>query len=723
MRNRPRRQDLTGVDPSETDGRAEAVYALLRVGLLSGLAIAALVFPLVAMGGLSAKAGFDAIGELTAEVAETDPPLTSYVYAADGETLVSLFYDEFRRHVSLDEVAPVMQQAIVSAEDARFFEHNGVDYRGIMRAAVANQTSGAVEQGASTITMQYVRGALQLNAESIEEVIKATEQSTDRKLREARLAMALEEQLSKEQILERYLNQAYFGHNAYGIFAASQVYFSKHPGDLELEEAALLAGLVQAPSSYDPISSDQRAALTRRNWVLERMTEVGYISRGDASEVRGLPIRLDVSDPPNSCIGIQGTVSEYGFFCDYFRLWWRQQDAFGATPAERERELRQGGYTIITSLDTGIHKTANETVKKAKSVNNPLAHGAVVIEPGTGRVKALAINRLFSYDQENNGRHSNFRVTDRKGNYPNTVNPLLGGSDHGGYQAGSTFKVFTMLAALDAGYPLNYKIHSPHRVATSFVTASGGSASCGNRWCPKNGNPAMAGQRDMYSGFGMSVNTYFAQLIDQVGADKTVAMAERMGIEWRNDQDLRLSQPENRRGWGPFTLGVSDVQPIELTNVFNTLAAEGEYCEPIPVLRVIDPKGQELDVASPRCHQELDKDVARAANDAGRCVTETQRDGVDCGPWGTSRNVGEIGGRPIAGKSGTTDGDRASWFIGYTPQLTVGAFLSDPDYTYNPVGRSNSNIAKETTGAIVKEALKGVPVEHFKPPSRKIQKG
>ncbi|WP_245598450.1 transglycosylase domain-containing protein [Glycomyces arizonensis] len=725
MRDRFRPRQMTGSGTKGAGGpnsRAEGAYALLRTSLLCGLALAALLFPLVAMGGLSAKAGFDAIDVLSEEVAETDPPLTSYVYAADGETLVSLFYDEFRRKVSLDEIAPVMQQAMVAAEDIRFYEHNGVDYRGIMRAAVANQSSGGVEQGASTITMQYVRGALRLNADSIDEVLEATEETATRKLREARLALAVEEQLTKDEILERYLNQVYFGHNAYGIFAASQVYFSKDPSELDVQEAAMLAGLVQAPSAYDPITSDQTQALQRRNWVLDQMVEIGYLSRGDASEVRDLPIALDTSNPPNSCVG-GDEPNPYGFFCDYFRRWWRAQDAFGDTPADREKELRQGGYTIITSLDPDLQDLADGTVNEAVSKHNPLAHGAVVMEPGTGRIKALGLNRTFSYDQSNNGPHSNPSFGDRKGNYPNTVNPVLGGGETGGYQAGSTFKVFTMLAALDAGYPLNHHIYSPNRVVTSFVTG-GGSASCGGHWCPKNGNPSMSGDRTMWSGFGMSVNTYFAQLIDQVGAGKAVEMAERMGLKWRSEGDAYYASEEHRDGWGPFTLGVSDVQPIEMTNVFNTLAAEGEYCEPIPVMRVIDPKGQELEVASPRCHQELDVDVARAATDAARCVTEKQRKGVDCGEWGTSRVVGElVGDRPVAGKSGTTDGDRASWFLGYTPQLTVGAFMADPDYIFNAVGHSNSVISKETVGTILHGALKDEPVEDFTTPSKEIQFG
>ncbi|QSB04505.1 transglycosylase domain-containing protein [Natronoglycomyces albus] len=705
--------------PSEQQRPAEGVYRLLRAGILVGLSVAILVFPVVVMGGLSAKAGASAIDQLSVELAETNPPLTSYVYAADGETLISLFYDEFRRHVDLDEIAPVMQQALIAAEDARFYEHNGVDYRGILRAAVANQAGGEVEQGASTLTMQYVRGALQHNSESIEDVIAATEQTADRKLREARLSMALEDQLTKDEILERYLNQAYFGHNAYGIFAAAYIYFSKHPSELELDEAALLAGLVQAPSDYDPVSSDQIAAEQRRNWVLDRMVETEFISAADASEVHSTGIELNVSNPPNSCIGITGEISEHGFFCDYLRLWWRTQEAFGDTPQERETNLRQGGYTVIATLDPDMHQIAADHINDQVSPNSKHALGGVLMEPGTGRIKSLALNRNYSLDQSNNGAHSN-PSSSQIGNYPNTVNALLGGGNASGYQGGSTFKVFVMLAALDNGYTLDHAINSPHRVTTGYITA-GGRASCGGRWCPQNANESMAGNRDMWSGYGMSVNTYFAQLIQQVGADEAVLMAERMGLEWRTETDRLYASPERRRGWGPFTLGVSDVQPIEMTNVFNTLAGEGQYCEPLPVLRVIDPNGQELDVASPRCKQELDVDVARAAVDAGLCTTETHPDDSVCGEWGTAGDVGRTVERQVSGKTGTTDSFQAAWFFGSTPQLTVGTFMADPDYMFNTVGRNRTMIPRETAAMIFRDVLEGEPKLEFTRPSSSIR--
>ncbi|MFC4333774.1 transglycosylase domain-containing protein [Salininema proteolyticum] len=700
--------------------RAEAVYALFRASLLAGIAVAAVLLPVAMLGGLSAKAGFEALEELSAEVVDTDPPLTSYVYADDGETLISLFYDEFRREVELDEVAPVMRQAMVAAEDNRFYQHNGVDYRGIVRAAVANQASGsATGQGASTITMQYVRGALQLNADSIREVMDASEDTMGRKIREARLAMAVEEQLTKDEILERYLNQAYFGHNAYGIFAAAHVYFSKHPSELNLEESSLLAGLVKAPSSFDPFTDGQQAALDRRTWVLNRMVKMDYISRSEATEITGVPIELTRSEVPNSCIDPDGWSNEYGFFCDYVRLWFRQQEAFGDTPDERERNLRQGGYTVITSLNLDTHESAQKHLTKRKGYNSQRAFGAVVMEPGTGRIKALGINRKYAYDRSENGPHSN-PYSSGNGNYPNTVNPLLGGGSSRGYQAGSTFKIFTLLAALDSGYDLGYTIGSPHQVATSFASAPG-PATCGGVWCPSNANPEMAGSRNMWSGFGMSVNTYFAQLIDRVGADKTVEMAERMGLTWHTEVDEFYASEERRAGWGPFTLGVSDAQPIELTNVYNTVNGKGQLCEPLPVQRIIDSRGQDVEAASPKCHQAIDEDVALAASDAGRCVTETQRSGVGCGSWGTAREVGDIVKRPVSGKTGTTDSNRASWFIGGTPQVTVGTFIADPDYIFNNVPMGELKYSRVTAAEIMRDYLKGKPVKDFKAPPYSIR--
>lgn len=703
---------------------AAGLRSLLTAGVTSGLLVAALVFPLAASGGLSLKAGVDAVDRLSAELDEASPPQTTYVYASDGTTLISQFYDEFRRNVPLEEVTPILRQAVIAAEDSRFYSHNGVDMTGVARAAAANRSSGEVEQGASTLTMQYVRGALRHNADSVDEVLEATEQTPSRKLREMRLAMAVEETTSKDEILERYLNQVYFGHQAYGIFAASYVYFSESPRDLDLAQAATLAGLVQAPSSYDPAATDQTRATERRNWVIERMHELDYITGQEAEEAMAEPIELDLAQPSNACIGGEAESERFGYLCDYVRHWWRAQPAFGETPLDRERDLRRGGYTIITSVDPDTQDAAQEQVDQSQAKSSKHAHGVVAVEPGTGRIEAMAVNRTFDLDQTDNGFHSHPAAASQgvTGNYPNTVNALLGGGEVAGYQAGSTFKVFTMLAALEQGMPLDTSIDSPHRVSTQYPVASG-PASCDGRWCPSNADRSMSGNRDMWTGMGMSVNTYFAQLIERAGADKAVEMAERLGLQWRSETDAFHADPERASGWGAFTLGVSDTTPMEMAGAYAAIAAEGVYCEPTPVLKAIDKDGREMEETAPKCHREVSEKVARAATDTMRCVTGYDAARGSCGSWSTASEVYDKVDRPVAGKTGTTDSNRAAWFVGYTPQLAAASFISDPDNPFNAVGENNAGKPVDAVTTTLREALADEPKEDFTAPPDSIVSG
>jgi membrane peptidoglycan carboxypeptidase len=253
--------------------------SLLICGLLAGVVVAAAAFPAVAMSGLAAKAGAETFDKLPSELTVKKAPQISYVYASDGKTLLATMYDENRRDIPLKDVPPVMQKAMIAAEDHGFYEHNGVDMKGIARAFVANNSAGETQQGASTLTMQYVRMAIAYSATHPQDVVAATEDTGARKMREMRYAMQLDADLSKEEILERYLNIAPFGNGAYGVFAASQVYFGKHPRDLKIEEAAMLAGMVKAPSAFDPTTRNGYPhAVERRNYVIRNMQEIGAIT-------------------------------------------------------------------------------------------------------------------------------------------------------------------------------------------------------------------------------------------------------------------------------------------------------------------------------------------------------------------------------------------------------------------------------------------------------------
>ncbi len=263
---------------------AGRIAPLIRAGLIAGLVMAGLAYPLAALAGYGVKTGSDALQKMPAELTVVPSAQTSYVYADDGKTLLTMFYEEYRKPTAIADMSPFVTEAIVASEDTRFYEHNGVDVKGVARAFVANQQAGGVSQGASTLTMQYVRMALRDGAQTPQEALEATEQTTGRKLREMRLAVELEKRISKQEILQRYLNSAYFGHRAYGIYAAAQVFFSKSPKDLTLNEAALLAGLVKAPSAYDPaMKGNQKAAIARRNYVIDQMRKMGTITPAQAA--------------------------------------------------------------------------------------------------------------------------------------------------------------------------------------------------------------------------------------------------------------------------------------------------------------------------------------------------------------------------------------------------------------------------------------------------------
>jgi membrane peptidoglycan carboxypeptidase len=579
--------------------------------------------------------------------------------------------------------------------------------------------------------MQYVRATLRDSADTPEAVRAATEQTASRKLKEMRLAVELEKQLSKAEILERYLNMAYFGHRAYGIYAAAEVFFSKRPKDLTLAEAAMLAGVVKAPSAYDPAANDRKAATDRRGYVIDRMTQLGYVSPGAGAQAKQEPITLKLSYPPNDCVSIPDRLNNWGFFCDVLKNWWMRQPAFGKNPAERSNALYRGGYRIVVSIDEKIQNVTRDSVVGYEGDESSYALGTVAVEPRTGVIKAMAVNRKYALDQSHNGEHSNSELAGKvPGTYPNTVNPLLGGGDINGYQAGSTFKMFTMLAALDSGMKLDTTYYSPPQYKSKFVTG-GGDASCGDVWCPRNASGAMTGIQDMRTGFGKSVNTYFAQLIEAVGAEKTVRMAEKLGLTWHTDVDQMMAT-KRASLWGAFTLGVSDTTPLEMAAAYATVAADGIYCAPLPVLSITNPDGTPATykdklgnphkASDAQCKRAVSVATARGATDAARCVTGYGASTGGCGGWSTASDVYGAVGRPVAGKTGTTDSTRSAWFVGFTPELSVASFMADPDNPFHEVGDGQSEKPIASAISVLRDGLRGHPVTYFPPVPESIQR-
>ncbi|WP_200206875.1 transglycosylase domain-containing protein [Micromonospora coerulea] len=687
----------------------DKLFTVLLAGVLAGLALAAAALPAALVFGLGFK-GLLPYSELPESLRTPQPAQRSNLYANDGRTLITSFYVEDRVDVPVSQVAPVMRQAILAAEDVRFYQHHGVDVRGVVRAFTVNRRDGTTRQGASTLTMQYVRNALASDPRLTEEQrARATEITAGRKIREMRYALSLERELGKDQILTRYLNIAYFGAGAYGIAAASKRYFSTDPAHLTLAQSALLAGLVRAPDSDDPINGDADAALGRRAYVLDRMVQTGQLAAADAARAKSEQLDLRPSETPNDCAAVPAEHNDWGFFCDWFMQWWKAQAAFGASADERQRTLRRGGFRIVSSLDPGVQRTATQQVLGIYPVTNKRAAPTAVVQPGTGRVLAMAVNRNFGVAANPPGQR----------NYPNTVNQLVaGGGGIVGYQGGSTFKLFALLAALESGLPLNTTFDAPSQIVTDYQVGPG-PASCGGYWCPRNASPGwMDGDQTMWSAFGRSVNTYFAWLTQKVGADRVVEMAERLGMVLRAKEDAGLAR-YGAKEWGPFTLGVAATTPLDLANAYATLAAEGTWCAPTPVTSISDGAGRKVAAGEPDCRQVLDTEVARAAVDAARCPVGDQSMYRRC-DGGTAEELGPGLRRPLAGKTGSSEGNATEIVVAFTPQLAVATVAANPDDPRDAVGGGVQTRQITAVGRLLAYALRDQPVLDFVPPNQSI---
>jgi membrane peptidoglycan carboxypeptidase len=327
-----------------------------------------------------------------------------------------------------------------------------------------------------------------------------------------------------------------------------------------------------------------------------------------------------------------------------------------------------------------------------------------VVEPGTGHIYALAVNRQYSLDK----------------GQQNTVNQLIAaGGGVNGYQAGSTFKMFTMLAALEMGKTLDTVFNAPARFKSKWPAS--GNASCDGYYCPANANPSwMDGPRTMWTGFGRSVNTYFVWLLQQIGPQRAVAMAKRLGIQFRSEADADLADGKLTSVWGSFTLGVSDTSPLDLANAYAAVANDGIYCKPLPVLSITDSGGRAIPAANPACHRVVSADIARAATDAARCPVGQQSAYGSC-DGGTAPEVGAMfGGRPVAGKTGSSENNATESFAGFTPQVAAAGIAANPANPSDGVGEGVSSSVNMAVARAMSAVLKGQPIARFKEPSADI---
>lgn len=628
--------------PPSPVGVLARLAGILVIGVIGGLLVGLMFMPFV--GGLGVVArnvvqDFESIPD-----GITTPPLPqrTQILASDGSVLATLYYQN-RVEIPLASISPIMRQATVAVEDSRYLDHNGVDLRGTLRALASNTSAGDVQQGGSTLTMQYVKNVLVNSATTAEEIQAARGRSPTRKLREMRFALGLERRYSKAEILERYLNIVYFGAGAYGVEAAARRYFSKPASALNLTEAATLAGIIQQPVRFDPLRNPEQST-TRRNVVLKRMADAGFITPEQAKQASKVPMSaiLRPTTTANGC-----TTSYAPFFCDYVLQTIRNDPAFGATPEAREAFLKRGGYVITTTLDSKAQEGAFKAVTEAIPIEDESQRAAAIsmVEPGTGNILAMAQNRRW-------GTSGVGRTT-----YNYNVDRKFGGTI--GMQAGSTFKVFALAAALEAGIsPFEYIAAGSPKTFENFVE-------CGTNipFGPITvRNSTTSGTMDMIRATAFSTNTYFMSIEERTGLCRPAEIAESMGV-YRGSGENLLRVPS-------FTLGSMEVTPLAMANAYATFANHGIYCKPRVILGITDRDGATLPVPPPECRQVLARDVADS-------VTSLLTGVID-GPIGGRTGARMSLDRPAAGKTGTTNESAAVWFCGFTPDIAAAVWVGDP---------------------------------------------
>jgi penicillin-binding protein 1A len=547
-------------------------------------------------------------GAVVALYATTDlppippPPQTSVLLDRAGHEIAKLHAGIDRTLIPFGEMPLSLRRAVVAAEDSDFYRHDGLDPSAIARATWADVTSGSLSQGGSTITQQYVKN-----------VLTGTERSITRKVQEAILAVKLEREWSKDEILEGYLNTVYFGHGAYGAQAAARTYFDVEAERLTLLQSSLLAGLIAAPSERDPFHHPDRA-LEARGYVLDRMVAVGALEPDRAAVLRERPLRLAAE---------RHVSSEAEHFLEYVRR--------GLLSGYGADALYRGGLRVRTTIDLAWQRAAERAVATHLSQRGDPEAALVAIDPRTGAIRAMVGGRNF--------RASEFNL-----------------ATQGLRQAGSAFKPFVLLAALEQGIsPLELR-NGPSRLTITDPFCE----TDGSPWVVSNAGDQWAGTMSIEQALAGSVNTIFAQLTVEVGPGSVADVAQRMGIHTPLEPVCSIG------------LGTAEVTVLDMTSAFATLAAEGVYVQPRAVERVMGPDGGVIQGAPGGIAQVGTQVVS--SQDA-LATTRVLQGVIDHGTG--TRAL--LPGRSAAGKTGTAERSTDAWFCGYVPQLATCVWVGYPE--------------------------------------------
>ncbi|MGW0609082.1 transglycosylase domain-containing protein [Streptomyces sp. NPDC002788] len=686
MRSGRARSARSRASATSSGTTAAQTLKFLGVSALAGIVLAGIVLSTTGVIGLSAKGvatGFDRLpGDLER------PPLSqaSHILDADGD-LIATVYSRDRTVVPLSRMSPVMRKAIVAVEDVRFWQHGPIDPKGVLRAVVRDTEAGGAAQGASTLTQQYVKNVLIEEAgDDPTAVAQATSPTLGRKIRELKYAIEVEKELGKKKILENYLNIVSFGEQSFGIEAASERYFSTHAEDLTLPQAALLAGVVNGTTLYDPIKHPQ-AARDRRDIVLQRMADVHDITQAQADTAKKQPLGLKVTTPENGCIT---AVRGAGFFCDYVREAFLSSPVFGRTAQERAQRWNTGGLTIRTTLDPKAQDAVQASITRHVHKTDSVATAVTLVQPGTGRILAMGQSRPYGFGK--NETQINLSVDHDMG----------GGT---GFQSGSTSKPITAAAAIDGGTDPNTVLSAPYSMNYPSPVST-----CGKPWVRNPTDPPLSnedksevGPMNMKKAMALSVNTYFVQLIGKTGICPVVRMERKLGVRQANGAPLQQVPS--------ITLGTQQVSPLTMASAYAAFADKGIHCTPVAITSITDASGKSLPVPQSSCNRAMSPKTAATLNTLLKGVVED----------GTGRQAG-LKSRDSAGKTGTTDNRWAAWFVGYTSNLAGAVWVGGPSHNVSMTDITIGGVfhkevfGADTPGPIWRDAMTGALAGTASPP-------
>lgn len=658
--------------------RPNTPQTLLKLaGLIVACAVLSAGVLLPYVGGIGLVAGREANKFLNTKcnLIESPPPQKTILYANDRTTQLATLYQFDRELVnSLKDVPKYLQQALIATEDRRFYSHHGVDMRGLMRSAVSS--SGGDTQGGSTLTMQYVKQVRYYQADTDAQREAAITQTLTRKMEDAQCALEIEKKESKDQILLNYLNIAFFGENSYGIGTAARNFFGKPVNELTLPQAALLVGVVKAPTEYDPfIPAHYQAARDRRNQVIQNMADVGNITQAEADKYKQTPLSLATTTQQTikqGCAGANPGISNAGFFCDYVERYLQNS---GLT----EKQILTNGYRIVTTLDPSIQNPVQTSLWQQIPPTSKTTAVMPIVDPHTGNVLAMATSK--KYGLKNDGGH--------------TTLPIFTTATAGG---GSTYKLFPLLAALKVGVPQDLTLGSDVDRDNQLVYTT---QHCGAPFPAKNDSEGSGFTRNetLLSAMQKSSNTYFVALEDNLfqGCELTpyVNMATSLGLnalKEKDAQDPKHSYAQNviNQHQATYTLGFKPTSPLELTGAYAAVANDGVFCAPSPIVSIKSATGQDLPVKRSPCTPQMSTQVARQAQQI--LASTTRAPGTSTAQFAPLYQANP--GISVAGKTGTVNASDHGkqlatnadlWFAGITPDLAATTALFNIDNPNKPI--------------------------------------